>query len=156
MCRTNVQLSRTIINMFGSLRQRVSRRRTSTSNKPPTLVVTEVSESESSTTPDPDSHETLKGRLQKKKNYGRRSLHIHAQEAGVRKRQRHAKLHLIRFACHTYQSAPSTLSGDFCFLWACCVRTTRFISGQMITELISQWERSSHILFFRHCLHTYR
>lgn len=111
--------------MLGSLRQRVSRRQTSTGNKPPTLTVTEVSESESSTTPDPDFQ--VKGRLQKKKPV-RRSLHIHAQEAGVSKVQNQRKCTHLNFGPH--QSVPSTLSGDSCFLWVCCVRTMGCVGGK--------------------------
>ena len=83
-CRLNnvqVQLWRTTI-MF-------SLRRTSAVTKPPTPIITEVSDSESSIMPEPDSGETLKSRLQKK--HARRSLHIHAQEAGVRKHRNRVK-----------------------------------------------------------------
>lgn len=39
---------------------------------------------------EPDSCETLKSRLQRKK-HARRSLHMHAQEAGVRKHRNRVK-----------------------------------------------------------------
>lgn len=144
------------LNMFSSLRRRVSRR-TSTNNRPPTLVVTEVSESESSTTPDPDSRESLKDVLQKKKQYSRRPLHIRAQESGVRKHRHHAKRrHITKFVsaapkAHHLRQAEIPVSSGL----VACVRQDLSMEGAIV-ELISQLERYSHIPSFHHYPHTFR